>query len=661
MITNTRTAGQKLAERLDMTIIGMEADKLIVACPFCDSSDAGRIFLEGNYWCFACRKTLNAFDFCKVRLGDHEAAKRLMVDVGLFADRPHKQNGNDKPASDDGEAAFLEVCHHKRVPPDAWRKFGAKPWKGGVAIPMFGPDRERCSFIHITPKNSKGRYAKGKPTGIFFCGKFPEPGEKWTIVEGPKDAGALHALGFNVAGLPGNAMNDKFAPLFDGCNIVIVPDADKPGWEGARKTTKVLEGHAASVRIARLPTSVEESNGWDVRDILEAQGKNGPDNIRKVINEAEPAETAFAWLKGEGKEEPPRFIKLLTCPELLDLDLRPRFLVKDVLVTGQPAVVGGRSKTLKTNITTDLVVSLGSGTPFLGKFPTERVNVAFFSGESGPPTIRETALRQARSKGVDLSTCSIFWQFDLPKLSKPAHLAALRDLIAEHKLEVVVVDPLYLALLDADTAGQAANLFAMGAALQPISRLAQETDTTLIVLHHFRKSGQPDQEEPASLEELSMSGAAEWARQWLLLQRKSPYQADGHHELWMRCGGSAGHGSLWSLDIQEGTLDPDDFSGRYWDVVVQPAAEARAEAKQKRERRKAADLERRDGEYRDRLLAVLRKATEGDTERVLSRAARLNPDNFHRAISTLLQEGRATTCEIIKTGREYDGYKPTGK
>ena len=101
----------------------------------------------------------------------------------------------------------------------------------------------------------------------------------------------------------------------------------------------------------------------------------------------------------------------------------------------------------------------------------------------------------------------------------------------------------------------------MGAALQPLTKLAQETGATLIVLHHFRKGGQPNEDEPAGLEELTMSGASEWARQWILLQRRAAYQSDGRHLLWMRAGGSMGHGSLWGVTLDEGLLDPDTFTG----------------------------------------------------------------------------------------------------
>jgi len=154
-------------------------------------------------------------------------------------------------------------------------------------------------------------------------------------------------------------------------------------------------------------------------------------------------------------------------------------------------VVGGRSKTLKTSVVCELAISLGSGTPFLGRFDSQQVPVGFWSGESGAATIRETAKRQAAAKGVDLAACSVFWSFDLPRLSQREHLDHLRATSERHGLKVWIVDPLYLALLSADTAGAASNLFAMGAALHPLSKLAQEAGVTLVVCIISARAGSP--------------------------------------------------------------------------------------------------------------------------------------------------------------------------
>jgi RecA-family ATPase len=64
------------------------------------------------------------------------------------------------------------------------------------------------------------------------------------------------------------------------------------------------------------------------------------------------------------------------------------WLVEDVLVPGQPCVIGGPPKSLKTTLAIDLAVGLGTGTNFLRQFDVpKRRNVALFSGESAEATI----------------------------------------------------------------------------------------------------------------------------------------------------------------------------------------------------------------------------------------------------------------------------------
>ena len=260
-------------------------------------------------------------------------------------------------------------------------------------------------------------------------------------------------------------------------------------------------------------------------------------------------------------EEPPAFTRLLTGAELLALDLKPRFLVRGVLVEGQPMIIGGRSKTLKTSLACDLAVSLGSGKPFLGRFDSHRVAVGFWSGESGAATIRETASGIADSKGVNLADCDVLWCFDLPRLSRLDHLDHLAATIRGGRAESGNPRPVVSGPVVPETASGASNIFLMGSMLQGLTKLGQDTGCTIVLLHHFRKGGQADDENPAGLEELAQSGVAEWARQWILLQRRVRVPGRRQPSPMVAVRRFRRACSLWGVSIDEGLIDPDTLHG----------------------------------------------------------------------------------------------------
>ena len=71
-----------------------------------------------------------------------------------------------------------------------------------------------------------------------------------------------------------------------------------------------------------------------------------------------------------------------------------RYLVRGILAAGQPGGIFGAFKTLKTSLAADLLISIASGTPFLGRFPVPQPGrVLFLSGESGLPALQSIARR----------------------------------------------------------------------------------------------------------------------------------------------------------------------------------------------------------------------------------------------------------------------------
>jgi len=394
-------------------------------------------------------------------------------------------------------------------------------------------------------------------------------------------------------------------------------------------------------------------------DYKDAIGKPDANHYDPPLDKKPKLASQPAQPGGESQpEEPPPFVDLIDTPTLFDRNYETKFLVDSVLVRGQPMVIGGRSKAMKTSIATAMTLALGSGTPFLGKWPANKCRVAFWSGESGAATIQETAKRQAAAMGVTAADLSVRWNFILPKLSRQQHLDHLARLIEHHKLDVVVIDPLYLSLLEPEDANNVGNVFAMGAKLQPLSEIAQASGCTPIVLHHFRKNAQAANDQP-ELEELSQAGFAEWCRQWLLLSRRTPYNHDGHHELWMRFGGSAGHAGCVSVDIDEGTFDANDLTSRRWEVAVERVGDVTAAAKSNREQQRKQQAERNQADIERRVFDALRSFPDGETVNMLKGAAKMNTDIFHRGLAAMLKEGYAEPCEVSKGRGTYAGYRPT--
>jgi AAA domain len=165
-----------------------------------------------------------------------------------------------------------------------------------------------------------------------------------------------------------------------------------------------------------------------------------------------------------------------------------RYLIDGVLAAGQPGGIFGAFKTLKTSVTADLLISLASGTPFLGQFPVAQPGpTLFLSGESGLAALQSIVRRICRARGLALEAVDNFeLSPKLPQFDRAADLRALRRIIRERQPICVAIDPAYLAV-----GGDAThNLFAMGALLRPLAEICQTTGCTVLVVHHCKRSQQ---------------------------------------------------------------------------------------------------------------------------------------------------------------------------
>jgi hypothetical protein len=363
------------------------------------------------------------------------------------------------------------------------------------------------------------------------------------------------------------------------------------------------------------------------------------------------------------KRERPAFLKYqaITAAELASANYAVKWIVDDLLVEGQPAGLGGPKKSLKTSIAVALGLSIASGVPFLGRFSIQnRKRVLLCSGESGIAAIQDVARRCCRSMQVELAEQSDFLvSTRLPRMDDLKDMRDFLIFVDDQGAEVVVVDPLYLML----SGGDAGNLFKQGALFRRLSEPCQERGITLVIAHHFR-STRPDPFAVPELDDFAWAGCAEFFRQWILLGRRAAYEpGSGHHALWLTVGGSAGHSSLWGLDIDEGKRS--DHGGRTWQITMSTPSDVRGEATRAKQQRKADEAAERENAQltldRKSVCRVLAKSqyANGMTKTAIRTRAGISHRRWDGVLATMLDDGDLVECEVVVSNHKtpQTGYR----
>ena len=345
-----------------------------------------------------------------------------------------------------------------------------------------------------------------------------------------------------------------------------------------------------------------------------------------------------------GKADAAIDFKPMTFAELASADVSVEYLIEGVLAAKQPMLLAGPVKSLKTSILLDLCLSLATGRYFLGHFNVvKKIPVAILTGESGLPVIKDTLNRIARARRIDPAKVKRLIISDtVPQLANRRHLDALRRLIEEYDLELLAIDPAYLALDGTD----ANNLMIFGQQLRAVSRMCQELGVALLICHHTKKASGADHK-PLELTDAAWAGFAEHARQWILVNHREKYDPEtGVHRLHLAVGGSAGHSGLWSVDVDQGHL----AEGRYWKVTVATPSVAKAKGT---EDRLIADKEK----IIDAMTRLEQDHPEGNAKTVIRDACPVRDEAFKSALQALLDDEHVVECNIQRSNRTVHGFK----
>lgn len=178
---------------------------------------------------------------------------------------------------------------------------------------------------------------------------------------------------------------------------------------------------------------------------------------------------------------------------------KPEWLVESIWSENAHGVLAGEPKTYKSVISTDLAVSIASGTPFLGQFKIPTTGpVLIIQEENDPGEFQDRLNRIAFSRGLlgsgsmDGDYITLNPDVELPitiynnqgfDLTDPRSFAFLRKKCRELKPALIILDPFYLMTpgVDENSAAQ------VGPILARLLKLKQKYNVGIQLIHHYRK------------------------------------------------------------------------------------------------------------------------------------------------------------------------------
>ncbi|UUO09101.1 AAA family ATPase [Blastopirellula sp. J2-11] len=327
----------------------------------------------------------------------------------------------------------------------------------------------------------------------------------------------------------------------------------------------------------------------------------------------------------------------LTTDQLIAQQEPLEWLLPGMFVRQEPAVIVGPSKSMKSSIAVDLCAALASGGKFLGQIAVDRpFRVGYVSRHDERQALADLARRWSESSEVDPANLpNLIWSLAVANPADSKHLEHLRAWIRRHQLEVIVIDALRLTSTDKQTQAEQ---------LQHLVKCCVMAGATPILCCQSRQAISRS----ATLA-TDVSACLDFARQWMLIQRRENYSPGGGlHRLRLTCGGCAGQGGVWGVDIDEGKLAAPQ--GRSWRVTLRDADAIEAETKACET---AAHEERLQAKIRATMTKV--EETKATKSRIRDQCG-INGTRFAATWNRLLESGK---IGLVRSAAQKSERRPT--
>lgn len=287
------------------------------------------------------------------------------------------------------------------------------------------------------------------------------------LVEGEKDADLLAEMGYVATTNPMGAgkWRPEYTRILAGASVVIIPDNDEPGQSHAESVARELLAAGAIVKIVKLPGLPPKG---DVSDYIESDD-NSMDQFWSIIS------STPRWSPPGAPRQ-----NVWRLAELWDNDAvmrPPPPVVPRLAWSGRSTLLAAREKSGKSTLVGYVTAQVTRGATFLDE-PCEKGNVLLVGLEE----FIGDAARRLHDFKADPERVSIMDSFRGDPDARPREI---REQIEILKPVLVIVDSLAAY---AHGRGIDENDAAMASIVQPLTDIAHETGTAMVVVHHANKS-----------------------------------------------------------------------------------------------------------------------------------------------------------------------------